>query len=265
MDGLNSSARFNSQEIRSQIEKRIGLEKSHLYFTYLNKMLSKKLSKTEFDKFCGLILGKENLSLHNQLIKSIFQNASEKRTGRPDPPPRPVSHNRSISLPVSEKDDLSDLKRLLKRKRVEEISVPVQKRLDLKAPIGIPFCKPSIGGSHKPVPAPVGSSRRFLETGELTGTEELRRRMDCVARNKGLNGGVELESANLLNLGLDLYLKRIIGSCLDLVRAKNGTKNGVFDSIDDFRVAMEMNPQLLGEDWPLLLEKICNVSFEEKD
>jgi hypothetical protein len=31
----------------------------------------------------------------------------------------------------------------------------------------------------------------------------------------------------------------------------------------DFKVAMELNPQQLGEDWPLLLEKICMHSFED--
>ena len=34
-------------------------------------------------------------------------------------------------------------------------------------------------------------------------------------------------------------------------------------SLQDFRVAMELNPQKLGEDWPMLLEKICTHAFEE--
>jgi hypothetical protein len=34
-------------------------------------------------------------------------------------------------------------------------------------------------------------------------------------------------------------------------------------SLLDFKVAMELNPQQLGEDWPLLLEKISMQAFEE--
>ncbi|KAH7837984.1 hypothetical protein Vadar_020452 [Vaccinium darrowii] len=34
-------------------------------------------------------------------------------------------------------------------------------------------------------------------------------------------------------------------------------------SLLDFRVAMQLNPQQLGEDWPLLLEKICIRLSEE--
>jgi hypothetical protein len=34
-------------------------------------------------------------------------------------------------------------------------------------------------------------------------------------------------------------------------------------SLLDFRVAMELNPRQLGDDWPSLLEKICTDSFEE--
>uniref|UniRef100_A0A0A9F575 Uncharacterized protein n=1 Tax=Arundo donax TaxID=35708 RepID=A0A0A9F575_ARUDO len=36
-------------------------------------------------------------------------------------------------------------------------------------------------------------------------------------------------------------------------------------SINDFKVAMQLNPQQLGEDWPVLLEKIYLRSLEEND
>ena len=43
----------------------------------------------------------------------------------------------------------------------------------------------------------------------------------------------------------------------------HGLMNRHSMSLQDFRVAMELNPQQLGEDWPLLLERICLRSFEE--
>ncbi|CAM8962221.1 unnamed protein product [Rhodiola kirilowii] len=34
-------------------------------------------------------------------------------------------------------------------------------------------------------------------------------------------------------------------------------------SLLDFKVAMELNPHQLGEDWPSIFEKICMYSFED--
>ncbi|KAG0448781.1 hypothetical protein HPP92_027657 [Vanilla planifolia] len=41
------------------------------------------MCKAEFDKLCFLILGRENLQLHNQLIQSVIRNAFQSKT----PPP----------------------------------------------------------------------------------------------------------------------------------------------------------------------------------
>jgi hypothetical protein len=114
-----------------------------------------------------------------------------------------------------------------------------------------------------------------------------------------------MDSASLLNSGLDAYLKRLVKSCIELINRERGcdysTKsnsqknhseskhvngflpghhfqgqssnmilNGTQEqrshfpiSLLDFKVAMELNPQELGEDWPLLLEKICTHPSEE--
>ena len=127
--------------------------------------------------------------------------------------------------------------------------------------------------------------------------------MEQIATSQGI-GGVTMDSAKLLNNGLDAYLKGLIRSCIELVGARSGHEprnrgakkhqahvepiNGVslghhhhlqinnhtLESIEerkldcpisllDFRVAMEVNPQQLGEDWPFLMEKICTRAFEE--
>ncbi|XP_030546869.2 uncharacterized protein LOC115752708 [Rhodamnia argentea] len=70
--------RINLTELKAQIVKRIGVESSEQYFRYLNRLLSLKLSKAEFDKLCWKLLGKDNVRLHNQLIHAVLKNAHGK-------------------------------------------------------------------------------------------------------------------------------------------------------------------------------------------
>lgn len=78
-------SRINLSELKAQIIKKIGPERSHRYFSCLNRFFSLKLGKANFDKLCFLTLGRENLPLHNLLIRSILKNASSGRV----PPPAP--------------------------------------------------------------------------------------------------------------------------------------------------------------------------------
>ncbi|KAI3442531.1 uncharacterized protein J3R85_000720, partial [Psidium guajava] len=71
-------SRINLTELKAQIVKRIGPERSEQYFCYLNRLLSLKLSKAEFDKLCWKLLGKDNVRLHNQLIRAVLKNAHGK-------------------------------------------------------------------------------------------------------------------------------------------------------------------------------------------
>ncbi|CAN4100154.1 unnamed protein product [Withania somnifera] len=172
-------------------------------------------------------------------------------------------------------------------------------RSQLQAPLGVPFCPVSVGGARRPVPLAAGSrcvsSSSF---GALLDSATLRERMEQIAAEQGLDG-VAADCANLLNSGLNSYLKGLIKSCFQLVGARSGheptTNNtkkkqnymklvnglrpghhlqmnggrsseavhahgpGNLVSLQDFRVAMELNPRQLGEDWPLLLEKVTQA------
>ncbi|KAH7573973.1 hypothetical protein ACOSP7_007937 [Xanthoceras sorbifolium] len=402
-------SRIDLVELKTQIVKKIGTERSKKYFYILNRFLSQKLSKSQFDQSCHLLLGKENLPLHNQLIRSILKNACQAKT----PPPvneaalaksaiqgvkstfsREDGHEQSGSLvpnqnqnipiwsngvlPVSPRrvrtgnrdrklkdransllgpngkiecvshqlastEDSSgklrmengvhcDYQRPLQHlhtvaeqpvngkegslRPTEKLRIPDDEeeveqanhlnlsRSPLLAPLGIPFCSASVGGARKPIPVSSGGDFvSYYDSVGLSDTETLRKRMEQIATAQGL-GGVSLECANTLNNMLDVYLKRLIKSCVELVGARsaheprrppinkqqlqskviNGTwpsnhlhiqsASGPVDitqdqrprcsvSLLDFKVAMELNPQKLGEDWPLLLEKICMQSFEE--
>lgn len=106
-------------------------------------------------------------------------------------------------------------------------------------------------------------------SGELPDTSSLRKRLEEKLQSEGLR--VSLDCVNLFNSGLDVFLKRLIKPSLELATSRIESKqpnqmwparnyqeqpmpNSV--SVLDFRTAMELDPQILGEDWPVQLEKI---------
>ncbi|KAK9135327.1 hypothetical protein Syun_014657 [Stephania yunnanensis] len=116
---------------------------------------------------------------------------------------------------------------------------------------------------------------------ELPDTRFLRMRLERKLAAEGLN--ISMDCANALNHGLDAFLKCLIRPCIELAGSKHGVQqlkqangwpqpfvNGMMSethilksgtpisaSLSDFRVAMELNPQVFGDDWPSQLEKIC--------
>jgi len=415
------SSRIDLGELKVQIVKKIGPDNSKRYFYYLNRFLSQKLSKSEFDKLCFRVLGRENLPLHNHFIKSILKNALQAKTpptvhpsdssksgarvtnlspggedrheqsaasfqnhnasiwtngvlpvsprklrsgmrdrklkDRPSPLgpngkvdsvahqytatedsgskvdmengtltpcdyQRPIQHLQVVSeLPeivmgdgmqgIAENQRIRG-KGLTERSTVEDGEEAEQlnrlnfARNPLIAPLGIPYCSASLGGARKALP--VNSAGDFVscsDSGRLSDTDTLRRRMEQIAMVQGL-GGVSPECASVLNSVLDVYLKRLIKSSVDLVGTRSANEptttkllvskpqipgkliNGMLPhnhlhvqsagrlaesepehrsqfsvSLHDFKVAMELNPKQLGEDWPLQLEKISMQSFEK--
>lgn len=368
---IGQSTRIDISEIKSKIVKRIGPERAKKYFQHLERFLSSKLSKNEFDKLCILALGRENLPLHNHLICSILCNASRasgppsinapKLTGDVNssehtlvPPVRnngdALNQHVKDNRPLSRRENalshqsllnhgetiirengapkLSDLKRhtqvrqiehaepLTKRSRVEKAPLnfhnspqsngpsAISSRENLgqefihhthpvQAPLGIQFGPASSGGTRKPSALSSiisnDSSVSCYELGELCDTLSLRKGMEKMTEAEGLEG-VSIECANLLNNGVDVFLKQLIGSCVELVRARsqhgklshvalkqqlcrkliNGVslqnhvheQGGVIPpgtnsiSMQDLRAVSRLNPRLLGVNASLLLEKI---------
>ncbi|CAK9134222.1 unnamed protein product [Ilex paraguariensis] len=428
MQPPNQYSRVNLTELKAQIVRRLGPEVSKQYFYYLNRLLSLKLTKVEFNKLCLRIVGRENIPLHNQFICSILRNACTAKfpplssrdegvlkptgeVGNKEPPsdrlkqngfhpaishasnppafsngdivplsPRkartvirdrrygdrdrrsslgtndktnfssqrllathssdfnvilengdstltdtqgPVQHHQGLTQQADNEGGVSghqpakvsvikrspggpvyvhnkDHTELLVREDGKEVSA----RSLLSAPLGVPLCPVSVGGARRALP--LESSSKCVgsfSSGGLLDTVTLRERMEQIAATHGLEG-VSMDSANLLNNGLDAYLKGLIRSCIELTGARAGhepSKNSIHKhqahlqlvngvrpghhyqiqssnrplevmqevrphcpiSLLDFRVAMELNPQQLGEDWPLLLEKICIHAFQE--
>ncbi|CAI0438743.1 unnamed protein product [Linum tenue] len=397
---LQQSSRIDLVELKTQIVKKIGAERSKKYFFNLNRFLSQRQSKSDFDKSCFRLLGRENLPLHNQLIRGILKNACLAKI--PPPPAYDVGPTKSATIQTAKsspsgREDFHEQSGALLPNQSQNVSIwsngvlpvsprkirsgtthrkirdrpsalgtngkvecfpqnggfspcdyqrPLQQQLQavaeqpengrealiqrstekpmthskdrrttfrnhVHAPLGLPFClASSISGGTRKAPAAACSDDGFgicYNSGVLSDTEMLRKRMEQIAVSQGL-GGVSMECANMLNNMLDVYLKRMINSCVELVGARApqdqrkqpaGLKqqffpgkvvNGVWPSsnhlhmqnasgsleviqeqqrpqcsisLRDFKVAMELNPQQLGEDWPLLLERICMQSYED--
>ncbi|KAI9165923.1 hypothetical protein LWI28_022907 [Acer negundo] len=342
--------RVDTFEIKSRIERKIGRAKSEKYFGLLTRFLSKKISKSEFDRLCIGTIGRENVHLHNLLLRSIIKNACLSKT----PPPKATNAEGSLSVKVPNGYQRSCLQSLNKDfpqspRKGRTPGLRDGKFKDRPSPLGphgknhsvtcedlVPkileqqsatellslgsrplgsvedgeevdqaAASPSIY-SRSPVTAPLGiplNGKKVLRnsfttgcysemcqnSGELPDTNSLRKRLEQKLEAEGLK--ISVDCANLLNNGLDIYMKRLIKPCLELAGSRSGQKhidqgnrsstlgngmNGTWPirykqkssgpisaSLLDFRVATELNPQLLGEDWPTQLEKVCLCASED--
>ena len=348
-------SRIDTLELKSLILEKIGHQRADKYFDELTRLFSLKTTKCEFDQFCIRIIGRENISLHNRLIRSILKNACHGKVPPPKgiqragsnltvktanghqrnylqslyrdtfPSPRkgrsPVNRDckfrdrpsplgplgkpqsmacEELNSRAQEQQSATELHSLGSRPPIEVVSVEegeeveqmavspgVQSRSPVTAPFGISL---NSGGSRKALSnIPIGSNyipETSLNSGELPDTRSLRSRLERKLEMEGIS--VSLDCVNLLNIGLDAFLKRLIEPCMALAGARCDseqlkTANGQFipglnetlpgryvkrqtESVNasmlDFRVAMESNPQILGEDWPVQLEKISFCGFE---
>ncbi|KAI3759580.1 hypothetical protein L6452_07491 [Arctium lappa] len=285
---------INLTELKDELTRKLGSERSNQYFDYLKRFLSLKLSKIEFNKLCLRTLGRDNISLHNQFVRSILINVCTRKV----PPPKhddnsttvgnnkfsdEVYHEQGCIPAVNTKYPTESLG----RKSGKQVSA----RSSLHAPLGIPYLPIGISGVRKA--SSLGRNSKFLGILDING---LRDRMEQLAATQGLEG-VSMDCASVLDNGLDAYLKGLIRSFAELSRARknisvkrhahlsplNGVRFGHHYQIEtrnwssletmqdyeakrqismlDFTVAMELNPQQLGDDWPVLLEKICTHAF----
>ncbi|KAL9241605.1 hypothetical protein vseg_015698 [Gypsophila vaccaria] len=317
MSGDRHFTRIDILEIKFQIEKKVGTQKARIYFGLLDSFFSIKLSKSEFDKSCVAAIGRENICLHNRLIRSILKNAFQAKTpppkgnngvekvcndkvsngyqrsclqslcrdvfpqsprkgrtvgfrdrkatkDRPSPlgphgKPHAVAANKDLGQKTVEHQSPTELLSLGSRpvevtsvedgEEVDQaaISPGIHSRSPVTPPLGIPWN----GKGNRKVFSPL-SSNIHVETccgnGELPDTSSLRKRLDQKLEKEGMK--VSVDCVNLLNNGLDTFLKRLIKPSLELASSRVGT-------LLDFRTAMELEPHVLGEDWPMQLEKVC--------
>ncbi|KAE8700741.1 putative Glucose-6-phosphate 1-epimerase [Hibiscus syriacus] len=293
MQPPNQHSRINLIELKAQLIKRLGPGRSKQYFRYLNKLLSLKLSKVEFNKVCFPVLGRENVRLHNLLICSVLKNACNAKV---PPPPTTIHDNLQIgdvllsprksgaSVRLTAKVGSASYESTITSDVVvsenrDTTSRDMQKLVHHHQEIlgkadngrGVVLPNPEIKGSVNDFPSedgrdrsellalPLTSSTRYAKSydiGGLLDSEALRERMEQIASLEGLEG-LSMDCANILNSGLDVYLKSWNLEAIDEQRYNK------LVSLVDFKVAMELNLQRLGGDRPVLLEKIYMQSSEE--
>ncbi|MFS8018084.1 putative transcriptional coactivator Hfi1/Transcriptional adapter 1 [Helianthus anomalus] len=76
MPSVRRFSRVDTFELKVQIEMRLGSQKAEKYFNLVTRYLNLKLGKSEFDKPCIGLIGRENVRLHNELIIAIVKNAA---------------------------------------------------------------------------------------------------------------------------------------------------------------------------------------------
>lgn len=193
----------------------------------------------------------------------------------------------------------------------DEEDVVMLSREPVRPPLGIPFRAPSAGRSlllrlpQKGAPRNAYSAlgepyEHCLDGGELPSRPALQRRMGAIAAAGGGLQGVARESVELMEHALDQYLKSILGTCVQLARARrkrdkdkwvkglqtsgpvSGGVAGALPgagpapseaagpctgdpvreedelvSVRDLMTAVEINPQLLGDELAINLERIA--------
>ncbi|RDX95367.1 hypothetical protein CR513_22132, partial [Mucuna pruriens] len=342
-----SYSRIDTLELKALIVRKVGHQRADKYFDQLRRLLSLKISKSDFERICIMIIGRENVPLHNRLIRAILKNACLAKVP-------PVRGSARVGSAFSAKDsnglqretlfgDAFPLRRTgslaardrrfkgrqnalgqlgkpqfgeeLIYKTLEQQSATELNSLGSRPPISVEEGEeveqmagsPSIQ-SRSPVTAPLGISMNFgcgrrlhsnvslcrkdypetcHSNGGLPDTRSLRSRLEQKLEKEGLT--MTMDCVNLLNNALDSYLKRLVESFMDLAGSRSGNEHlrqqhrqlvtssnvvlpgrcmqtatrSAGASVSDFRLAMELNPQVLGPDWPIQLEKICIRASEE--
>ncbi|KAL9992396.1 putative transcriptional coactivator Hfi1/Transcriptional adapter 1 [Helianthus debilis subsp. tardiflorus] len=288
MPAVRHCARVDTLELKLQMERRLGSQKSQKYFNLVTRYLSLKVGKSEFDKLCICLIGRENIRLHNELIRAILTNATVANT----PPPKQVKHDSLLSLkdpngglqsicrdafPQSPrkgrtpnlrkfKDRPSPLGLNEKNHTGEELETTRRhKRIPVTAPFGINIHS----NETRKVSCNAAGSSYYTETceygGQLQSISSLETRLKQKSKLEGLD--VSMDCVNVLNTGLNCYLQRVLKPTLELASARSLHKPGKKFTVSllDFQMATTTNPKILGEDWPVQLEKISLSAFEKSD
>ncbi|KAK9077212.1 hypothetical protein SSX86_005548 [Deinandra increscens subsp. villosa] len=148
----------------------------------------------------------------------------------------------------------------------------IQSRSPVTAPLGISL---KLGPARKSLHHNSSSRPRTItceNSYELPDSRHLRGRLEEKLECERLT--ISDDCVNLINVGLDAYLKRLMEPCIGLLaraRSKNGqTAPGSYRqrprtpavSVLDFSVAMECDSSKLGACWSTQYERLCFNTFQ---
>ncbi|KAJ0771110.1 putative transcriptional coactivator Hfi1/Transcriptional adapter 1 [Helianthus annuus] len=302
MPAVRHCSRVDTFDLKIQMERSLGAQKFKNYFTLLTRYLSLKVGKSEFDKLCVRLIGRENIRLHNELIRAILKNAAVCNT----PPPKQVKRDNALTfkdsngglqsicrdvfpqsprkgrtpvlrerkfkdrpspLGVGDKnhvaDDVATIRGLMPPVKVNSERVSYQ-RIPITAPFGVNIHS----NETRKVSCSDTGSGYYTETchytGQLPSRNSLEHRLKHRLKTESLD--ISMDCVNVLNNGLESYLKRVIKPSLELASSRSLHEPGkrFTTSLLDLQMAAMTNPKMLGEDWSIRLEKICLSGFENK-
>ncbi|XP_022024679.1 uncharacterized protein LOC110925014 [Helianthus annuus] len=120
MPSVRRFSRVDTFELKVQIEKRLGSQKAEKYFNLVIRYLNLKLGKSEFDKLCIGLIGRENVRLQNELIIAIVKNAALSKI----PPQKRAKSDGPLPLKVPNRTHpVTDLQSLCSKPPLEVNSV----------------------------------------------------------------------------------------------------------------------------------------------
>ncbi|EEE53495.1 hypothetical protein OsJ_36655 [Oryza sativa Japonica Group] len=243
------AARVDTMEIKSQIAKKLGAERSEHYFHSLKKFLGGQLGKEEFDKICVATMGRDNIKYHNFLIRSILSNAYLATAPPPPPPPsRQATTGNSQTSTVSVSNGavanhgvMAGVMRgpaLATREARFERPSPLGKSplghqgtgefvsAGSKAPLEVVSVEDgeevnqargqsSAQNSRPSIPHP---SLICYKNGELPEAQRLLKLLENKLQAEGLS--LTQECADVLNSGLNAYLSRLLKSCMGVAKSR---------------------------------------------
>ncbi|KAL6622510.1 hypothetical protein ACP70R_032389 [Stipagrostis hirtigluma subsp. patula] len=251
-------ARVDTLGLRALLVKRLGNQRVELYLRSLKRFLGSQLGKDEFDKICVAALGKENIKLHNLLIRSILSNAC---MSVEPPPSKQAATGNSQTSTVSNGPSASQV---LPVRRVWPVASRERRFGDKPSPLGkSPLGHPGPGEfvsagskalqevisvedgeevdqargspvcvqSRSPIRAPLGFSKAqnsqpstscsfdvCYNNGELPDSESLSKLLEAKLKAQGLT--VPRECADVLNSGLNAYICQMLRACLGIAKAR---------------------------------------------
>ncbi|KAJ0923486.1 putative transcriptional coactivator Hfi1/Transcriptional adapter 1 [Helianthus annuus] len=210
MPSVRRFSRVDTFELKVQIEKRLGSQKAEKYFNLVIRYLNLKLGKSEFDKLCFGLIGRENVRLHNELIIAIVKNAALSKI-----PPQKRAKSSKPPLEVNSVEDGEEVEQ-------DAISPGVYSRNPVSAPFGI-----TIHSQEKRKLCINGLDSAYCTetchySGHLPAANSLKNRLNHNLRVEGLD--VSRDCVNLLNNGLDCFLKSVLKPSLELARSRSSQR-----------------------------------------
>ncbi|XP_057415433.1 uncharacterized protein LOC130710249 [Lotus japonicus] len=282
------SVKISKHEFDRQCRATIGRENIHLHNHFIRSILKKaSLSKR------GNIIGSSlNVKIPNGcndlqfLCKDFLQSPRKVRTPslrdrRFKDRPSPLGPN-GKNVNIGFEDSVREIHEQQSNKELdsaasriplcvedgEEVDQDSEKvNIYMRSPIQPPLAIPTYNKGtrtllHNGLPSGTDTCQSI---GELPDTPSLTKRLEQKLEMEGFK--ISADAAALMNKALDTYLKRLIKPCLDLAASKAVNRsNGPIQpglneqigsvSVSDFRTATELNPNILGKDWSLHLEKV---------